>query len=108
MFMDLPALRQSAGKGRIEWRRHAAERMGARGISRERVVSTLLSGEVVEEYPDDKPFPAMLVLGGVAEKRPVHVVAAFERDAGKVYIITVYEPSHEKFESDWKTRKPSR
>lgn len=43
---------------------------------------------------------------GVVRGRPLHVVAALDAQGPDVYIITVYEPSPEKFEQDWKTRRP--
>jgi hypothetical protein len=36
---------------------------------------------------------------------PLHVVAAFDAIAEKVYIITAYTPSPEIFEPDFMTRK---
>ena len=35
----------------------------------------LQTGEVIEEYPDDTPFPSYLILGFVGD-RPFHVVVA--------------------------------
>jgi len=37
--------------------------MMERGISRKIVKKILLSGEIVENYPDDKPYPSALFLG---------------------------------------------
>ena len=78
--------------------------MVQRGIARGDVLGVLHGGEVVEEYLDDTPYPSALVLGFVAS-RPLHVVVALDANGPIVYIITVYEPSPEKFEPDWKTRR---
>ena len=61
--------------GKIEWQRHALERMMQRGISRETVKNILISGEIIGDYPDDKPFPCALFFGW-NEGEPFHVVAA--------------------------------
>lgn len=78
--------------------------MAERGILREEVKEVLLRGEVIEEYPEDYPFPSGLFLGKAAA-RPLHVVASINSTVGMVYIITAYEPSDDRFEPDLKTRR---
>ncbi|MBI3756216.1 MAG: DUF4258 domain-containing protein, partial [Deltaproteobacteria bacterium] len=75
-----------------------------RGISRDTVKEVLKSGEIIEDYPDDKPYPSGLFLGWI-EGGPLHVVAAFDFSAGWCFIITAYKPDLEHFESDYKTRR---
>ncbi len=70
------------------------------------VLDLLLSGKRIHDYPEDKPFASALFLGydGV---RPLHVVASLDETAAQAFIITVYEPSLDVFEPDYKTkRKP--
>ena len=55
---NLEALRFALRRGRIEWNRHALERMAERGILREEVKGVLLRGERIEDYPDDYPLPS--------------------------------------------------
>lgn len=90
--------------GRTDWRLHALRRMVERRISRDEVIDALGRGEVIEDYPDDQPYPSALVLGFMGN-RPLHVVVAFDAGGPYAYIITVYEPSPDKFESDWRTRR---
>lgn len=90
--------------GRATWRLHALRRMVERRIRRADVLDALERGEVIEDYPEDTPFPSALVLGFVGE-RPLHVVVAFDAAGQDAYIITVYEPSPDKFELDWRTRR---
>ncbi len=70
-------------------------------------MEALTKGECIEEYPDDKPFPSGLFFCQVAGQ-PLHVVASFDREAGRVHVVTAYVPIADKFEADWKTRKPSK
>ena len=70
-----------------------------RGISRQDVKTAIMAGEIIEIYPDDQPFSSCLVLG----TNGLHVVASIGN--GKLWIITSYWPSMEKWESDLKTRK---
>ncbi len=83
---------------------HAIQRMFERKIDEKEIISVIRQGEVVENYPDDNPYPSSLILGEVDDK-PLHVVAAFDNDTGKCYIITVYNPNPELWESDFKKRK---
>lgn len=94
----------SVESSRIKWQRHALERMMERGISRKIVKKVLLSGEIIEEYPDDKPFPNALFLGWL-EGMPLHVVAALDSQSSCCYVITAYKPNLEHFEPDYKTRR---
>lgn len=101
---DLEAMHFAVRRGRIEWNRHALERMAERGILREEVKAVLLHGKRIEDYPEDYPLPSALFLGRPHD-RPLHAVAAFNADNGMVFIITVYEPDLDHFEPDLKTRR---
>ena len=75
-----------------------------RDISIDEVESVLETGEVIEEYPDDTPFPSRLTLG-LPNNRPLHVVAADETDTDITHIITAYQPDPEKWDESFKRRK---
>jgi hypothetical protein len=83
---------------------HAAMRMLYRNISQQDLRELIEYGEVIEEYPDDFPFPSNLVFKQV-NNRPLHVVLAVDVRQKVLIIVTVYEPDSEKFEADFKTRK---
>ncbi len=53
--MKRDILEDTIKKDRIEWQRHALEKMMERSISRRAVKEVLLRGEIIENYPDDKP-----------------------------------------------------
>lgn len=95
---------KAVNKGRIKWQRHAFQRMMERSISRDNVKQVLLEGELIEEYSDDYPLPSGLFLGFI-EGKPLHAVAAVDKEADLCYIITAYIPNSNHFESDFKTRK---
>jgi hypothetical protein len=58
---------------RIIFRIHAIQRMFERGIDEADVRAVLITGEVIEDYPADTPYPSCLLLGwrGI---RPLHLV----------------------------------
>jgi len=90
--------------GRLIYRVHAIERMFNRGISADDVRQVLTSGETIEAYPDDTPYPSELMLGW-CEGRPIHLVAAYNADANETIVITVYEPEPERWTPDFRRRK---
>ena len=101
---DVNRIRVALRDLRVEWQRHALERMAERDIRRSDALEVLLSGEWIEEYPEDRPFPSALFSGWV-KRRPIHVVVAFDAGSDRAFIITVYEPDLEHFEPDFKTRR---
>lgn len=48
---------------RFVFRVHAIQRMFQRQVSKQDVRVVLETGETIESYPDDAPFPSRLVLG---------------------------------------------
>jgi hypothetical protein len=103
-LVDVPGIKAAVEKGSIEWNRHALERMMERAVRRETVKMVLLTGEVIEDYPQDSPYPSALFLG-YSDNMPYHVAAAFDAETGHCYVITVYVPDLEHFEADYKTRR---
>ena len=57
---------------------------------------------MIEDYPDDVPYPSALVLGWI-NQQPIHVVAA--TTPREKIVITVYEPDPTRWEPDFKRRK---
>ena len=104
--MNIKLLKECVASNSIEWRKHVFERMLERDISRNDVKEVLLNGELINNYPKDKPFPSALFFK-LVNNRPLHVVAAIDSNKGKVFIITAYEPSLEIFKKDFKTRRKS-
>lgn len=95
----LRAVRQALSEGRILWKKHTLERMMERGISREAVKQAVLEGAVIENYPDDYPFPTLLI--AIREPEPLHVVLAWNAMLRQCHIITAYRPDLEHFEADF-------
>ena len=89
---------------KITIRRHAFEQMYTRKISEEEIEEIIKTGEIIESYPDDYPFPSYLICG-TSGSRLLHVVAAFNEEEDEIIIITSYEPDEEHFNSGKIRRK---
>ena len=88
----------------LVFRVHAIQRMFQRRIGVDDVRHVLATGEVIEEYPSDYPYPSRLVLGWCGS-RPIHVVMADNAEAQETMVITVYEPDPAHWEPGFKRRK---
>lgn len=72
-----------------------------RMISPSEVKLAILSGDVIEDYPEDVRGHSCLVLGTVAG-RPIHVVCAPKSDY--LAIITAYLPEAGQWATDFRRR----
>ena len=88
----------------LVFRLHAAKRMLQRGIRAEDVETVVASGEIIEDYPEDTPFPSRLLLGAPGG-RPLHIVAADEPGTDVTYIVTAYYPDPAQWDADFRRRK---
>lgn len=89
--------------GKIHWTTHGLKRIQTRDISREDVMNCIINGEIIEEYPDDYPYPSALIFGRKITGEIIHVVCGIDEE--KIYFITAYEPTTEKFMEDLRTRR---
>ncbi len=80
---------------------HAVRRMIKRSITRQEVEETVLQGEIIEEYPEDKYSPSCLVYGKTIKGRVLHVQASLPP---MVVIITAYDPDPAEW-IDFKVRR---
>lgn len=89
---------------RVIYRVHAVQRMFEWNVRTDDIIHVLQSGEVIDEYPSDKPFPSRLIFAPVNE-RPLHVVAADKPNGDETYIITVYEPDPKRWDVEFRRRR---
>lgn len=96
---------QCAQDGQVYVTRHAAKRMVERRISSEDLVHVLSSCQVIEQDPDDEPYPSCLVLGWFKSCDPPHVKCSHKADSPVLRIVTLYEPDEARWEQDFRSRK---
>lgn len=102
-MIDINDLKKYYEQDRIIISVHALERMRQRKIKQRDIKNCVFTGEIIEQYPDDFPFPSCLIFGAAEDNKIIHVVASDEGTCGR--IITAYFPDYEIFEKDLKTRK---
>jgi hypothetical protein len=88
----------------IIFKKHALVRMLERRIESSDIIHALENCSVVEAYHDDRPYPSYLLLG-YSGSRPLHIVLSGDQDMELIFIITIYEPSDDLWEGDYKTRR---
>lgn len=92
--MEINGIRVKIGIGEYRFSDHAVKRMIKRSIDRLEIEEAVLSGEIIEEYPDDKYSPSCLIYGKTGAGRNLHIQISLPPT---VVIITAYEPD----ETEW-------
>ena len=88
----------------IEFRVHATQRMFQRGIAHDAVIALIADGIVIESYPDDMPFPSVLINGTTSTGRSIHGVVGADVSGKRLYVVTVYDPDPSKWRSGFSKR----
>lgn len=81
---------------------HAIKRMIQKSIEQYEVVESIMSGEIIEEYPQDKYSPSCLIYGKTRAGRELHVQVSLPP---KVVVITTYTPNPDEW-VDGRIRRP--
>jgi hypothetical protein len=92
--------------GRVRVTDHADEEAWADALTLDDVLSSVVNGELIEEYPTDVPYPSCLVFGPTATGSPVHSVWAYNADTGWAVLVTVYRPDPARWVNWRQRRKP--
>lgn len=101
--MDIQEIRKLCEADSIRWTDHVVKRLIKRGITRLAVKQAISNGDVIEDYPDDYPYPSCLVLGTFDKSESLHVVCGI--GDGELWIITAYIPNPEEWTDGFRVRK---
>ncbi len=99
---DLAGLRQCFVERTYLLTAHASDRAAQRGIISREIEEVIADGEVIEDYPDDKYGPSCLVMGLTEAGRALHIQVSYPPT---VKVITVYVPSPDQWDEDFRVRK---
>ena len=92
--MIMKRIKDKIRNGEYRFSDHAVKRMIKRSINRSEIEDAVITGEIIEEYPDDKYSPSCLIYGKTKDGRNLHIQLSLPP---LVVIITVYEPD----KSEW-------
>jgi hypothetical protein len=87
--------------------RHGFRELAADDIVTEDALAGVASAIVVEDYPDSRKEPSVLVLQHDRNDRPIHVMWGVPKGAGTpAILVTAYRPAPERWTADFMKRKP--
>jgi len=90
-------------KSSLRWTNHILERLFQRNIRIDDVKAALMKCEIIEQYPNDYPFPSCLVLGHSIAGRILHVVCGSNGE--ELWLITAYFPNPFEWSNDFRQRR---
>ena len=102
---DIETIRAMYSGHAVEITQHFHNRLKERSIKYVDVKVAMLSGEIIEQVLDDYPNPSVLILGNNRDGEPLHIAVGVDDD--RLWLLTVYHPTLEVWENDYKTRKGS-
>ncbi|NIM12048.1 MAG: DUF4258 domain-containing protein [Candidatus Aminicenantes bacterium] len=95
LYTMLEQIKKSFKLDKVLYTGHAKDEMGEEEfgeIKENEVFEAVVDGKVIENYPDDKPYPSCLIYGKTLSARPLHVVCAYSEEDEMTVIVTVYQP----------------
>lgn len=101
--MDIKTIINTVRNSRVRITDHADEEAFADDLTYEEVCSSVIRGEIIEDYPNDKPYPSCLIFGKNVSGEPIHSVWAYNPKSLWAVLITVYRPDPQRW-IDWKIR----
>ena len=100
--MDIDRIRHYILRRNFKITDHAFEEMRADELTFEDVISGVMSGEIIENYPEAYPLLSCLINGKTAAGEPIHVCISLPP---LVKVITVYRPDPMKWTDDFRKRR---
>ena len=96
-------IREKIAASLFEFSKHAVDQSILRSISVQEIRDAIKSGEIIEDYPNDKYGPRCPIFGLTASDRPVHIQCSYP-SRPFIKIITLYEPDEDLWR-DFKVRR---
>jgi len=103
-MIEIESIAESIKSNRVRITDHADEEASNDDLSCNEIFNSIPTGEIIEQYPDDKPYPSCLILSKNLKDEPIHSVWAYNRVTKASALITVYRPDPDQW-IDWKVRR---
>jgi len=101
--MDIENIIDAIRNDRVRITDHADEEAFDDGLMFEEIYFSVMHGEIIEDYSNDKPYPSSLIMGKTFSGEPLHSVWAYNTENLWTVLITVYRPDPKRW-IDWKVR----
>ena len=102
--MDIQDIIEAILHDRIRITDHADEEAQADRLSYEEIFFSVMRGELIEEYPTDRPYPSCLIYGESFAGEPIHSVWAYNAETKWAVLVTVYRPDPKRW-INWRVRR---
>jgi hypothetical protein len=96
--MDIERIQAKVSAGTYLYSRHADNERKLDHLTFRHVKDAILSGAILEQYPDTGRGETCLVVG-ISGNTPIHVVCGWHGE--KIVFVTVYIPRPPKFTDPW-------
>jgi len=104
MLCVIDEIRAKIAAGLFEFSKHATDQSILRRASVQELREAIYSGEIIEDYPNDKYGSSCLIFGLTTINRPLHVQCSYP-SRPLLKVITLYEPDADLW-IDFRVRKP--
>jgi hypothetical protein len=102
--MKIDNIRDAIQRNHVRISDHADEEAEADELTFDEIYFSVPHGEIIEDYPDDRPYPSCLTYGMTFSGDPVHSVWAYNEENQWAVLITVYRPDPDLW-IGWRERK---
>ncbi len=102
--LNITEIIDSIKNARVRISDHADEEMQNDFLTLDDIFSSVINGEIIENYPGDKPFPSCLIFGMSLQSEPIHSVWGFNKKNSWAVLITAYRPDSNLWQN-FKVRK---
>jgi len=91
-MLEIRSIIESIKAKRFRITDHADEEAHNDRIRLSEALETISRGEILEQYPDDKPYPSCLIFSRLKSGDSIHTVWAFNGATNSSVLITTYRP----------------
>lgn len=78
--MDIEDIDVAISNSRIRITDHADEEAVDDQLTFDEIYFSVMHGEIIEDYPNDKPYPSCQIMGKSFAGEPIHSVWAYNAD----------------------------
>lgn len=90
--MKIDSISDAIQRSQVRISDHADEEAEADELTFDEIYFSVLHGEIIEDDPDEKPYPSCLVYGMTFGGDPAHPVWTYNEENQWAVLVTVYRP----------------